>query len=150
MPQIGTVCIEDDVRIGAGSTIDRGTLGETRIGRGTKIDNLVHIGHNAQVGRNVLLCAQVGLSGSVVLEDDVVLAGQVGLTDHVTIGRGAQMVGQSATSVDLKGGEAYCGSPAVPLRDFLRMVRYSRKLPEIYERLKQLEKDLSKDIPHGK
>jgi len=145
MPQIGTVVIEDDVRVGAKCTIDRGTVGETRIGQGSKLDDQVHVAHNVQLGRNVILCAQVGLAGSVVLEDDVILGGQVGLGNGVHVGKGAAMGGQSGSSVDLNGGEVYNLTPAVPVRESMRINRYTRKLPEIWRRLKELEAKLDGD-----
>lgn len=139
MPQLGRVIIDEDVRIGAHCTIDRGTLGETRIGAGTKIDDQVHIGHNCQIEKTCILCGQVGLSGSAHLEEGVILAGQAAVADHVRLGKGARLAGQSATSVNLPGGESYLGTPAVPLREGLRLVKYFRKLPEMWERLKAIE-----------
>lgn len=143
MPQLGNVVIEDDVRVGAKCTIDRGTLGETRVGRGTKIDDQVHIGHNCQIGSNCVLCAQVGIAGSTVLEDDVVVAGQVGIGHDVRIGKGAVIGAKSATSVNLDAGENYFGIPAIPLRESLRVVRAWRKLPDLLTRMKRVEKALN-------
>lgn len=143
MPQIGTVVIEDDVRIGAKCTIDRGTVGETRVGQGSKIDDQVHIGHNVKIGKNVILCAQVGLGGSVVLEDEVILGGQVGLGHGVHVGKGAALGGQSGSSVDLEGGQVYNLTPAVPVRESMRINRYTRKLPDIWRRLKEIEAKLN-------
>ncbi len=143
MPQIGTVIIEDDVRIGAKSTVDRATLGETRIGRGTKLDNQVHVGHNCIIGKNVILCAQVGLGGSAVIEDDTILGGQAGVGHGVKIGRGARMGGQSGTSTNLKGGETYFLTPALRMVDTVKVVRYLRKLPLIWQRLARAEEQLA-------
>ena len=140
MPQIGTVVIEDDVRIGANSTIDRATLGVTHIGKGVKIDNLVHVAHNCKLGRYSILCGQVGVSGSVTLGDGVMLGGQVGIGDGVTIGAGAQLGGQTGVSSDIPGGKAYRGTPPVPVNDFFRNHIQLRKLPEILKRLRRLEK----------
>ena len=95
--------IEDDVRIGANSTIDRGTIGETRIGKGSKLDDQVHVGHNSKVGKNCILCGQVGLSGSVILEDNVVMGGQVGVSDHMKVGKGARIGGSSGGRYPLRG-----------------------------------------------
>lgn len=114
VPQIGTVEIADEVRIGANCTIDRATLGATRIGYGTKIDNLVHVGHNCQIGSHCILCAGTGLAGSVVLEDQVVLGGQVGLGDHVRVGKGAQIGSQGGTTTNLKANQTYWGTPRSP------------------------------------
>lgn len=143
MPQIGKVVIEDDVRIGAKCTVDRSTLGETRIGAGTKIDDQVHIGHNCRIGKNCILCAQVGLAGSTILEDDVILAGQVGLAGHLTVGKGARLGGQTGASTNLKGGETYLSSPAMPIREALLTYKYMRKLPELAQRIRKLEEKLN-------
>ncbi len=129
-PQIGTLFIGDDVEIGANTTIDRGALGETRIGRGTKIDNLVHIAHNCIIGERVLIAAQVGLAGSITVEDDAMLGGQVGLGERVTIGRGVILGGQGGVlpGKTLSGpGEVFWGTPARPVREYLRDLARSRK-----------------------
>jgi UDP-3-O-[3-hydroxymyristoyl] glucosamine N-acyltransferase len=142
VPQIGTVIIEDDVEIGANVCIDRAMLGATRVGAGTKIDNLAQIAHNVQIGRNVIICALVGLSGSVVVEDDVVLAGQVGARDHVKIGKGAIIGAQSGVMNDIPAGGFMLGSPAVAHRDFMKMEASARKLPEALRTLRQLERQV--------
>jgi UDP-3-O-[3-hydroxymyristoyl] glucosamine N-acyltransferase len=119
--------IEDDVEIGANSTIDRGGLDETRIRRGTKIDNLVHIGHNVQVGENVVIAAQTGLSGSVTIEDNVVMGGQVGIGDHARIESGAMLGGQCGILPKkvLRGkGVIFWGTPARPVREYLRELAF--------------------------
>lgn len=139
MPQVGRVVIEDDVRIGANATIDRATLEETRIRRGAKIDNLVHIGHNCAIGEDVLICAQVGIGGSCVVERGAVLAGQVGVGHGVHIGEGARLGGQTGASTNIAAGESVYLTPSLPLRESLRIVKYWRKLPEIWSRLKKLE-----------
>ena len=122
-PQQGSLWIGDNVEIGANTTIDRGALGETRIGRGTKIDNLVHIAHNCTIGENVIIAAQVGIAGSTVVGDGAILAGQVGLAEHVTIGPGVIVGGQGGvlTSKKLTGkGEVFWGTPARPVREYLK------------------------------
>jgi UDP-3-O-[3-hydroxymyristoyl] glucosamine N-acyltransferase len=122
-PQIGRLIIEDDVEIGANSTIDRGALDETRIRRGTKIDNLVHIGHNVQIGENVVIAAQTGLSGSVTIEDNVVMGGQVGIGDHARIEEGAMLGGQCGVLPKkvLRGkGVVFWGTPAKPVKEYLK------------------------------
>jgi UDP-3-O-[3-hydroxymyristoyl] glucosamine N-acyltransferase len=122
-PQVGRLVIEDDVEIGANTTIDRGALETTRIGRGAKIDNLVHIGHNCQVGENVVIAAQTGLSGSVTVEKNVVLGGQVGIGEHARIEEGAMLGGQGGVlpHKTLRGkGIAFWGTPAKPLRLYLK------------------------------
>ncbi len=129
-PQIGTLHIADDVEIGANTTIDRGALGETRIGRGTKIDNLCHIAHNCILGENVILAAQVGMAGSCVIEDDVMLGGQVGLGERVTIARGVILGGQGGVlpGKRIEGpGVVYWGTPAQPVREYLRSLARMRK-----------------------
>ncbi len=130
-PQVGRLVIEDDVEIGANTTIDRGALDETRIGRGTKIDNLVHIGHNCRLGKNVVIAAQTGLSGSIVIEDDVVLGGQVGIGEHARIGEGVMLGGQGGVLPNkvLRGkGVAFWGTPAQPVREYLKQLAVLARL----------------------
>jgi UDP-3-O-[3-hydroxymyristoyl] glucosamine N-acyltransferase len=124
-PQVGRLVIEDDVEIGANTTIDRGALDETHIGRGTKIDNLVHIGHNCRLGENVVIAAQTGLSGSIVIENDVVLGGQVGIGEHARIEEGVMLGGQGGVLPNkvLRGkGVAFWGTPAQPVREYLKQL----------------------------
>jgi len=130
-PQAGRLVIEDDVEIGANTTIDRGALDETRIGRGTKIDNLVHIGHNCRIGENVVIAAQTGLSGSIVIENDVVLGGQAGIGEHARIEEGVMLGGQGGVLPHkiLRGkGVAFWGTPAQPLREYLKQLAALAKL----------------------
>jgi UDP-3-O-[3-hydroxymyristoyl] glucosamine N-acyltransferase len=130
-PQVGRLVIEDDVEIGANSTIDRGALDETRIRRGTKIDNLVHIGHNCQLGEDVVIAAQTGLSGSIVIENGVVLGGQVGIGEHARIGEGVMLGGQGGVLPNkiLRGkGLAFWGTPAQPLRQYLKQLAMLARL----------------------
>jgi len=115
LPHLGRVVLEDDVEIGANTTVDRGTLGETRIGRGAKLDNLVQVGHNAQIGPGALLAGQVGLSGSARVGAGAVLGGQAGVADHVAVGAGARVGAQSGVMRDVPDGHAVWGSPAAPL-----------------------------------
>jgi len=122
-PQIGRLEIEDEVEIGANSTVDRGALEVTRIGRGTKIDNLVHVGHNVQIGEDVVIAAQTGLSGSAVIADSVVIGGQVGIADHVRIEAGAILGAQSGipSKKVIRGkGIVFWGTPARPIREYLK------------------------------
>ncbi|MGD0568819.1 MAG: UDP-3-O-(3-hydroxymyristoyl)glucosamine N-acyltransferase [Candidatus Sulfotelmatobacter sp.] len=133
-PQVGRLVIEDDVEIGANTTIDRGALEETRIGRGTKIDNLVHIGHNCRLGENVVIAAQTGLSGSIAIGNDVVLGGQVGIGEHARIEEGVMLGGQGGVLPNkvLRGkGVAFWGTPAQPVRQYLKqlaaLARLSKK-----------------------
>ncbi len=142
IPQGAPVVIEDDVEIGANSTIDRPAVGETRIQAGTKIDNLVHVAHGVSVGRRVLLAAQVGVSGSAVIEDDVILAGQVGVAGHLRIGKGAMATAQSGIPNSLEPGEYVSGSPAMPHQDWLKASAVYRQLPALRKRVAELERRL--------
>ncbi len=129
-PQRGTLWIGDDVEIGANSTVDRGALGETRIGRGTKIDNLVHIAHNCILGEDVIIAAQVGMAGSCVIEDGAMLGGQVGLGERVTIGKGVMLGGQGGVLPGKRidgEGQVFWGTPAQPVREYLRDLARLRK-----------------------
>ncbi len=130
-PQVGRLVIEDDVEIGANSTVDRGALDATRIGRGTKIDNLVHVGHNVQIGENVVIAAQTGLSGSAVVEDAVIIGGQVGIADHVRIESGAILGAQCGipTKKMIRGkGVVFWGTPARPIGEYLKELAVLAKL----------------------
>ena len=140
VPQVGTVIIEDDVEIGANVCIDRATMGATRVGEGTKIDNLTQIAHNVTIGKNCIVCGQVGLSGSVVVEDNVMMAGQVGLRDHVRIGKGAILGAKAGIMADIGPGEFVMGSPSLPQRDYMRVHAISRKLPDMARQVRRLEK----------
>ncbi len=130
VPQVGRVIIQDDVEIGANTTVDRGANRDTVIGEGTKIDNLVQIGHNVQIGRHCVLVGQVGVSGSTVLEDYVVLGGQAGIAGHLRIGMGAQIGAKSGVMGDLAAGGKYLGAPAKPARTFFREVAALAKLAQ--------------------
>ena len=142
IPQLGDIVIEDDVEIGANAAVDRPAVGETRIGQGTKIDNLVQIAHGVTIGRNVLLAAQVGVAGSVTIEDDVTLAGQVGVAGHITIGRGAIATAQTGIPSSVEAGAFISGYPAIPNREWLKSSAVFHKLPE----LKRLVADLERRI----
>jgi UDP-3-O-[3-hydroxymyristoyl] glucosamine N-acyltransferase len=131
IPQTGKVVIEDDVEIQANSCIDRASLGESRIGRDTKIDNLVQVGHNCTVGENSMLCAQVGMAGSTELGRNVILAGQVGIAGHCKLGDGVIVTAQSGTSHDIEPGRMISGSPAFDNKQWLRSVAIFNKLPEL-------------------
>ncbi|RJQ51350.1 MAG: UDP-3-O-(3-hydroxymyristoyl)glucosamine N-acyltransferase [Nitrospiraceae bacterium] len=140
IPQIGGVIIEDNVEIGANVTIDRATTGNTVIGAGTKIDNLVQIAHNARIGKNCIIVAQVGISGSVEMGNGVVLAGQAGVKDHVKIGNGVIISAQSGVTGDVPDGQIHSGMPAIPHKTWLRAQSIYAKLPEYIRRLQELEK----------
>jgi UDP-3-O-[3-hydroxymyristoyl] glucosamine N-acyltransferase len=144
IPQVGRVEIEDDVEIGANSTIDRAALGKTIIRRGAKIDNLVQVAHNVVIGEDTILCAQVGISGSTKIGNNVTLAGQVGVVDHVEIGDNVIVGAQAGVMNDLPANQAYVGTPSYPHREYLRMVAAFPKLPEMRKTLIEIEKRLKK------
>jgi UDP-3-O-[3-hydroxymyristoyl] glucosamine N-acyltransferase len=143
IPQVGTIVIEDDVEIGANSTIDRASMGETRIGAGTKIDNLVQIAHSCTIGRDVILSAQVGLAGSTTIEDRVTLAGQVGVAGHLTIGAGAIVTAQSGVPNSIPAGALYSGYPAIDNRDWRKASVLFARLPALRKQVVQLEARLT-------
>ena len=151
IPQVGGVIIGDDVEIGANSTVDRATLGNTVISRGTKIDNLVHIAHNVTVGEHCFLIAQVGIAGSCTLGNHVVLAGQVGLADHVSIGDRTMVSGKSAVIRNIEPGQVMGGYYAMPQRDWLKIQAIIPKLPDLKKQLADLAnqvQELRKNIPN--
>ena len=139
IPQVAIVVVEDDVEIGANTTIDRPAIGETRIQAGAKIDNLVQIGHGVNVGRNALLAAQVGIAGSTTIGDDVTLAGQVGVAGHVTVGKGVAAVGQSGITNSVPPGTFVSGYPAIENKEWLKSSVIFRKLPELRKKIAELE-----------
>jgi UDP-3-O-[3-hydroxymyristoyl] glucosamine N-acyltransferase len=139
IPQVGRVVIEDDVEIGACTTVDRPSVGETRVGRGTKIDNLVQIAHGVTIGRHVLLAAQVGIAGSTVIEDQVMLGGQVGVAGHLTVGRGAVATAQTGIPSSIEPGALVSGYPAIDNRAWLRASAVFRKLPQLKKTLSDLD-----------
>ena len=139
IPQIGIVEIEDDVEIGALSAVDRASMGVTRIRRGTKIDNLVQIGHSVEVGEDGILCAQVGVAGSTKIGDRVILAGQVGVADHANLGHDVIVAAQSGLHGDLPPKSRVAGSPAFDAREWLRASAAIKQLPELMKRVRELE-----------
>jgi UDP-3-O-[3-hydroxymyristoyl] glucosamine N-acyltransferase len=142
IPQIGTVIIEDDVEIGSNSTIDRATIGATRIGKGTKIDNLVMVAHNCHVGTEVILVSQVGIAGSCYIGDRAVIAGQVGMKDHVKIGKDAIIQGQAGVMKNIEDRGVQMGSPSFPAKEFMTVSVLSRKLPGLFDQVKAAEKKI--------
>ena len=150
IPQVATVVIEDDVELGANTTVDRPAVGETRIKAGTKIDNLVQIAHGVVVGRNVLMAAQVGIAGSTEIGDDVMFGGQVGVGGHLTIGRGVVAVGQSGVTNSVEPGQMVAGYPAIDARDWRRASAVYRRLPELKRRIEELEAKLAELAPSPK
>ena len=137
IPHVGRCRIEDDVEIGANTTVDRGSIDDTVIGAGTKIDNLVHIGHNVRVGRGCLIMAQVGIAGSARIGDGCVIAGQAGLGGHIIVGNRARIGGQAGVFGDVPDGETWSGYPARPHRDSLRATAALLKLPEMMKRIER-------------
>ncbi|UCE67315.1 MAG: UDP-3-O-(3-hydroxymyristoyl)glucosamine N-acyltransferase [Candidatus Zixiibacteriota bacterium] len=142
IPQIGTVIIEDYVEIGAGTTIDRATLGATVIGKGAIIDNLVQIAHNCRIGRGAILCAQVGLAGSTIVGENAILAGQVGVAGHLTVGNGAILQAQSGVASDIPDGSVQFGTPSREAYLAHKIEAILNKLPDYISRIKQLESKL--------
>jgi UDP-3-O-[3-hydroxymyristoyl] glucosamine N-acyltransferase len=135
MNSCGRVVIEDYVEIGAGCTIDRGVSGDTVIGAGTKIDNLVHIGHDTEVGKNCLFAGQVGIAGATQIEDEVILWGQVGVSKTLTIGKGAVLYAQSGAPASLDGGKNYFGSPAVEAKEKMKELVWIKRIPELWKKV---------------
>jgi len=142
MKSCGDVIIEDDVEIGAGCTIDRGVTASTVIGKGTKIDNQVHIGHDTSVGKNCLFAAQVGIAGAVVIEDGVVLWGQVGVNKTLTVGSNAVVYAQSGIASTLEGGKTYFGSPVVHAKEKMKELVWIKRIPELWRKVMGADDDL--------
>mgnify|MGYP000613302200 CR=1 FL=1 len=143
IPQIGTLIIGDDVEIGANTTIDRASLNRTIIGEGTKIDNLVQIGHNVSIGKNSIIVSQVGVAGSSTIGRNVILGGQTGVRDHVTVGDNVRAAGGTGITKDVPANSTIAGLPHMNHREWLRLQTYLKKLPELAERLKRIEEQLN-------
>ena len=143
IPQLAAVVIEDDVEIGANTTIDRPAVGETRIHAGTKIDNLVQIAHGVRIGYRSLLAAQVGIAGSTVVEDDVTLGGQVGVNGHIRVRKGAVASGKTGITGDIDAGVFVSGYPAVPNLEWRKTQVLLRRLPEFKKKMRELERRLA-------
>lgn len=142
IPQLGSVEIEDDVEIGANVTIDRASLGTTRIGKGTKIDNLVQVAHNVTIGENSIIVAQVGIAGSATIGKNVVLAGQAGVRDHVIIGDNVKAGGQTGITKDVPPNSLIMGTPHQPFKEWAKLQGYLKMLPLLFTRMKKVEKEL--------
>lgn len=146
IPQIGNVIIEDNVDIGAASTIDRATLGSTIIRKGVKLDNQIQIAHNVEVGRNTVIASQTGVSGSTKIGENCMIGGQVGVAGHIKIGNNVKVLGQTGVTKSLKDNEMVYGTPALNAREFNRSYVYFKNLPKIVSKINQLEKDLKTQI----
>lgn len=140
IPQIGIVEIENDVEIGANTTVDRATMGATRVGKGTKLDNLIQVAHNAEIGQSTVIAAQTGLAGSTKIGSNCMIGGQVGFAGHIHVGDNVQIGAQSGVPNNVASGSRIMGYPAVPARDFLRQSAYIKRLGELFDRVKNLEK----------
>lgn len=147
IPSLGSVVLGDEVEVGASSTIDRGTISATRIGRGTKIDNLVQIAHNVTIGENCLICGNVGISGSARIGNRVVLAGGVGIADHVSVGDDAIVMANAGVGRDLPAGGLFIGQPAVPREEFFSQLRNIKRLGRMLGRLDEIERRLAAISP---
>ena len=143
IPQVGSVEIGDDVEIGANTTIDRGRFGRTRIGNGTKIDNLVQIGHNCVIGEHCIICGLVGIAGSVIIGNHVTIAGQVGIAGHLTLGAKSIIMAQAGVTKDVPAGVVMLGAPAAPHKDFKRINAAVQRLPETLAKVHELEQQLA-------
>jgi UDP-3-O-[3-hydroxymyristoyl] glucosamine N-acyltransferase len=144
IPQVGNVVIEEDVEIGANTTIDRAVMGSTVIRRGVKLDNLIQVAHNCEIGEHTAMAAQVGIAGSTKIEEHCVLAGQVGIGGHITIGKNSQIGAQSGIISNTKEGSEVMGSPAIPLKSYFRASIITPKLPDMYKQLAALEREVAK------
>src|SRR5215813_141862 len=143
MAQSGPAVLEDDVEVQSNACVDRATVGETRIGRGAKLDDLVLVGHASQVGANAMLCGQVGLAGSTKIGDGCILAGQVGTAGHLTIGNGSVVTAKSGIPNDIPAAALYSGYPAVENRQWLKTQAALNRLPELQRRVRELEEELA-------
>jgi UDP-3-O-[3-hydroxymyristoyl] glucosamine N-acyltransferase len=141
IPQVGDVALEAEVEVGALSAVDRALLGTTRVGAGTKIDNLVQVGHNVSIGRGAIICGQAGIAGSAVLGDGVVLAGQAGVAGHLRVGEGARVASKSAVYEEVAPGATVAGIPAVPIGIWRRQQALLRRLAELFRRLRRVERE---------
>ncbi len=143
IPQVGVVEIGDDVEIGANTAIDRGRFGRTRVGNGTKIDNLVQIGHNCVIGEHCIICGLVGIAGSTIIGNQVTIAGQVGIAGHLTIGDKSIIMAQAGVTKDVPPGSVMLGAPAVPHKEFKRVNAAVQRLPETLAKIRELEQELA-------
>ncbi len=146
IPQLGIVEIEDDVEIGANVTIDRASLGKTRIGKGVRIDNLTQVAHNVSIGENSIIVAQVGIAGSAVIGRNVVIAGQAGVRDHAVVGDNVKAGGQTGITCDVPENSLIMGTPHMPHREWARLQGYLRRLPKLFETVRRIERKLHPEV----
>ena len=144
IPQVGNVVIEEDVEIGANTTIDRAVMGSTVIRRGVKLDNLIQVAHNCEIGEHTAMAAQVGIAGSTKIGEQCVLGGQVGIGGHITIGKNSRVGAQSGIISNTKEGSEVMGSPAIPLKSFFKSSVIIPKLPDMYKQLAALEREVAR------
>jgi UDP-3-O-[3-hydroxymyristoyl] glucosamine N-acyltransferase len=149
VPQVGSCVIEADVEIGANTTVDRGSIGETRIGQGTKLDNLVHLGHNVKVGSRAILAGQAGVGGSSTIGAGALVGGQVGIGGHINVGDGARLAGQAGVIGDVAPGETLMGFPARPRGEFLRATAAQARVPALLRRLRRIEESVASTDEKG-
>jgi UDP-3-O-[3-hydroxymyristoyl] glucosamine N-acyltransferase len=142
IPQIGNVIVEDDVEIGANTTIDCGTMGSTIIRKGVKLDNLVQIAHNCEIGENTVIASQSGISGSTKVGNNCMFGGQVGLAGHINIGDNVSIGAQSGIAKDIKDNQVFFGSPAIPIKDAMRAITVYKNLPDLQREVRQLQKEI--------
>ncbi len=144
IPQTGNVVLEDDVEIGANTTVDRAMMGSTRICKGVKLDNLIQVAHNCHIGDNTVMAAQVGLAGSSKIGKQCMVGGQVGIVGHIAIADGTQIGAQSGVNRATKPGERIMGAPAVEMGEYARSLVYVKRLGKLFEQVKNLEKEIKK------
>lgn len=142
IPQLGVVEIADDVEIGANTTIDRATMGATRIGKGVKLDNLIQVAHNCEIGHDTVMASQCGIAGSTKIGANCMMGGQVGFAGHITVGDGVQIGAQSGIPGNIRPGARVMGSPAVDAREWTRQTVYVKNISKLYDRVDKLEKEL--------
>ncbi len=150
IPQVGNVVIEDDVEIGANTCVDRAVLGSTRVGKGTKLDNLIMVAHNVVIGKHNVMASQVGISGSTTFGDHVTVGGQVGLAGHLHVGDRATLAAQSGIMADIPPGSVQFGSPSQPMADAMKCAAAYRELPELLKRIRRLEKEIERLLHRAK
>ncbi len=149
IPQMGIVEIADDVEIGANTTIDRATMGSTRVGQGTKLDNLIQVAHNVEIGKNTVMAAQAGVAGSAKVGDNCMIGGQVGIAGHISVGNMVSVGAQSGIPNNVKDGSRIMGYPAIPAGDFMRQVAYLRRLAALFDDVSSLKQEVDRIVSNN-